>query len=279
MQPLRHLLCIALLLIVVGCNASTLPSPDVRLHKAKSRAQHHGFTQLTIKMEPFSLPIWQRVTVPGQTVRVYIEGDGLAWVTSRRRSNDPTPINPVALTLALSDPSPNVVYIGRPCQYGGVKTNKNCTSDIWTDKRFDDPIVELFDDSLNHMQVMWSNPDWELIGYSGGAAIALLLTDKRHDIASIRTVAGNLVPKWINEWHGVSPMPSAGNPLAIQALRSVAQLHFYGVDDTVVPPKLIRRYQTAMDSRCVEIHPVEDANHWQKWETQWPVLLEKPFYC
>ncbi len=48
---------------------------------------------------------------------VYIEGDGRAYVNRRTPSNDPTPGNPMALRLALADPSLRVLYLGRPCQY------------------------------------------------------------------------------------------------------------------------------------------------------------------
>ena len=44
----------------------------------------------------------------------------------------------------------------------------------------------------------------ELVGYSGGGAVALLLAVRRHDIVSVRTVAGNLNPEAVNQYHKVS---------------------------------------------------------------------------
>jgi hypothetical protein len=45
----------------------------------------------------------------------YQSGDGLAWLSSDVPSSDPTPLDPLALRLALAKPARNAAYLARPC--------------------------------------------------------------------------------------------------------------------------------------------------------------------
>ncbi len=66
-------------------------------------------------------------------LRVYLEGDGLAWRSRRHVSDDPTPVSPVALQLMLADPNKDLAYLGRPCQF---VHNGACRDTLWTSARF-----------------------------------------------------------------------------------------------------------------------------------------------
>ena len=49
----------------------------------------------------FNLMAWERVNKKGQPAHIYIEGDGLSWISTSEPSLDPTPINPVALWTSI----------------------------------------------------------------------------------------------------------------------------------------------------------------------------------
>ena len=70
-----------------------------------------------IKAGDFALMTYQRFDKRLDNISIYIEGDGRAWETKYRLSEDPTPSNPVALRLAAVDPAANIAYIARPGQY------------------------------------------------------------------------------------------------------------------------------------------------------------------
>ncbi len=70
-----------------------------------------------VDASPFNITVYERVYKEGGTINIYIEGDGFAWVSRKKKSLDPTPKTPMALKLASMDGSSNVIYIARPCQY------------------------------------------------------------------------------------------------------------------------------------------------------------------
>ena len=55
----------------------------------------------------------------------------------------------------------------------------------------------------------------ELVGYSGGGAIAVLVAARRSDVVGIRTVAGNLDTRAFCKYQHVSALDGSMNPLAI----------------------------------------------------------------
>src|SRR5262245_4836743 len=108
MNRLAAWLAVALL---AGC-ASVEPRDD-----PQAIARGAGLARAEIDAPPFRLAAWSRVSEPGAPLRIYIEGDGRAWLTRQQRSDDPTPRNAIGLRLASADMSPNVAYLARPCQY------------------------------------------------------------------------------------------------------------------------------------------------------------------
>ena len=117
-----------------------------------------------------------------------------------------------------------------------------------------------------------------LIGYSGGAALAVWIAAKRTDVASLRTIAGNLNPDALNRHHGVSPLQKSINPMeAAAALRSLPQRHFVGAGDTVVPLFIARSFAACLDDvdgRTITVVP--GASHARGWRERWPNLLAMP---
>jgi hypothetical protein len=235
---------------------------------------------IEIPSNGFVLTSFQRLKNTNSPIRIYIEGDGFAWITRTQASNDPTPKNALALKLALQDTSPNVIYLARPCQYSLDKSPK-CNASHWTDARFSPEILSLMNDGLDAINSAHPQQSFELVGYSGGAAIALMLAAGRNDIVSVRTVAGNLSPSLVNHLHKVSEMPNAVDPIAMShKTASIPQRHFYGIDDKIVPKLITETYlKSIKDKHCVQIIAVENTSHDNGWVEAWPILLSQSLNC
>ena len=114
---------IVLILLLTGCAAVKVP-PE--------------FVYREIQTRDFTLATWQKITDPDGVYKIYIEGDGHAFNARGRATNDPTPRGTLVRELAFGDPSPNVVYLSRPCQY--VKS-EICSKRHWTTARFAPEII------------------------------------------------------------------------------------------------------------------------------------------
>jgi hypothetical protein len=245
-----------------------------RAHMARLAAQG-GFRPLTIDATPFHLAAFLRLSAPSSVLRVYIEGDGHAWDTLTRPSNDPTPWSPVALELAVHDPAPNVAYLARPCQYVPLGTDAACTQAAWTDARYSPVVIASTNQALDRLKAMAGARELELVGFSGGGAVAVLAAAQRHDVRNLRTVAADLdTALWTRE-HDVSPLAGSLNPVSVAAaVADVPQVHFVGTADRIVDASVVRSYAAAAgDAACLHIVPVPDMEHDGAWIEWWPRLL------
>ncbi|MBF0128076.1 MAG: alpha/beta hydrolase, partial [Magnetococcales bacterium] len=161
------------------------------------------------------LMTWSRMATPGEPLTVYIEGDGFAYETAYRPSPDPTPRNPMVLRLAALHQGDNVAYLARPCMYSDPERPlPECGSNgWWTLGRFSEEVVQAMDLALTDLKKKARAPRLHLVGYSGGGAIAALLAARRADIASLRTLAGNLDHAAFTRFHKVTPLSKSLNPL------------------------------------------------------------------
>ena len=273
-------LLLASSLFLSGC--LTVPTAAQRLATADSIGEPAGFKRVWLLTSPFQLTVYKKIQKPGQPLHVYIEGDGYAWVTRNRISGDPTPRRPTALELAALDPSPNVLYIARPCQYTPLDQSYACDEAYWTGLRFSEEVIQSMDAAVQWFVDDAKIPEIHLIGYSGGAAVAALIAARRDDVASLRTVAGNLDPKGLCEYHHVS-VPDAGtlNPMDVaEDLSEIPQTHFVGMNDRIVPESIAQGFVGKMSSAsCARIQEVEGADHVKGWAAAWPQLLSVPLVC
>ncbi len=262
-----------------GC--LTVPSASERLSTAFRIASGAGFEKEIVRTDTFLLTAYKRLTEPGKPLHIYIEGDGYAWVTRNRVSGDPTPREPMMLSLAAEDPAPNVVYLARPCQYTPSAQNPKCNEFYWTDGRFSEEVVRSMDQAVSYFVEKAKAPGVDLIGYSGGAAVAVLVAARRTDISSLRTIAGNLDPGLVNRYHEVSPLEGSLDPMEVAPqIASLPQLHFVGGDDETVPFEVVGSFLKQMgDERCFRIKTVPDASHKNGWVESWPQLLREPVVC
>lgn len=205
---------------------------------------------------------------------MYIEGDGVAWLSRTEPSLDPTPRQAEGLALTAQDAVPNVVYLARPCQFTPMARNPRCGISYWTDKRFAPEVVESMNEAVNHFAALTPGQPVELVGYSGGGAIAVLTAARRTDVASIRTVAGNLDDEFVNRLHGVPAMPESENPIDFAAqVARIPQVHISGAEDIVVPPTVAQRFSNATGAACTQVATIPGKSQGSDWSRNWPELL------
>ena len=71
-----------------------------RLRAADDVGEKHHFIKHIIKGGKFQIQTYQKISNPDAPYAIYLEGDGFAWKTKFEISDDPTPINPMLLSLA-----------------------------------------------------------------------------------------------------------------------------------------------------------------------------------
>jgi len=231
----------------------------------------------TYKAGQFIIHGRERYDNPGQDLSIYLEGDGLAYVSRREPSRDPTPDNPIGLRLAAIDPAPNVIWLARPCQYTSPIENPRCSTYYWTNGRFAPEIVDAIDQAITVAKLSAKATKIHLIGYSGGGGLAILIAAQRSDVASIRTVAGNIDHPAFTSFHKVTPMSQSIDPASVaKRINTIPQWHFFGDGDKVVPKLIGESYiRKAGTSSCPQIRVVSGVSHDRGWELHWQRLLQK----
>ena len=225
---------------------------------------------------PFSLTAFERMHERNAPADIYIEGDGKAWLSRTEISLNPTPHNPVALRLASRDKAENVAYLARPCQYSGMlDKNKACDEAYWTNKRFAPEVLKAYNDALDEMKRHYGIQGYNLIGFSGGGAVAAILAAQREDVLSLRTVAGNLDHRAHSAYHNVAVLEGSLNPPDFAPrLRAMPQVHFIGGQDPIMPPAILESYLQALGpTNCVQYKMIQEAEHDKGWADKWPELL------
>jgi len=270
-------LCIITVIASFISGCSTVSVFKNRLSLADDIAYNAGFKKEYIKANSFMLLTYQKVTKPSNRIRIYIEGDGSAWKTKRRLSNDPTPRQPIALYLAAEDSYSNIIYIARPGQFP-QSTFTTCDPTYWSSKRFSSDVIDAFNKVIDKVKAKVGTSSIELIGYSGGGAIAVLIAARRNDVKVLRTVAGNLDHEALCEYHHVSPLEGSLNPIDYAFFISeIPQRHFVGSGDSVVPKFIARSFveRQSNESRN-RITVVKGATHTKGWREHWKELLSLP---
>ena len=272
----KSYLCLCVLIlsaVLVSCSSTQKSLPAIK--------NDSGFIERKIEAAPFLLTSYEHIKAQDGIAHIYIEGDGLAWLNKRTPSLDPTPRNPVAFDLAKLDKSDNVIYLARPCQYSKLIMKRACPSKYWTSHRFAPEVLAAMDEALNDIKSRHNITKFHLIGFSGGGNVAALLTARRDDILSLRTVAGNLDHATQSDIHKVSQMPSSLNAkdIALQ-INHIPQIHFIGGKDKIVPVPIYESYKRASgNTNCVQPHIVENVSHSKGWQDVWLALLAQPFSC
>jgi hypothetical protein len=252
----------------------------------------------------FNLPLRAFLRSPSDALRgasselveltIYIEGDGAAWQNRITPPQDPTPFDPLAAKLASQDPSAWIAYLGRPCQYLDADALSLCDPGLWRDARFGSKALAVSDEAITrvraavvarwqrqhaqHFQEAKPLPEPKvhirLIGYSGGGALAVLLASGRVDIACLITVAAPLDTEAWTDLQKLSPLRDSINPATFSPrLAGIAQTHWFGTKDRVVPPASIGAYAEHNLGPRGEVRVLDGFNHNLLWVQSWPRLL------
>lgn len=212
----------------------------------------------------------------GDMLTIYIEGDGRAWLSRTRPSDDPTPRQATALGLALRQEGGARAYLGRPCQFGaldpaGRSAHGACTPQLWTMERFDEPAIAALDSAVSTLKRRAGASRLRLVGYSGGGTVAALIAARRKDVAALVTVAAVLdVDAW-TDWHGITPLSDSLNPSDVaHRLGSIRQWHLFGGADKVSPQQVSSAFLERLPANTpAESRVYPDADHRCCWYEIW----------
>lgn len=278
MRRLPGLFSIVFLAAGLAACATTAFVPRQRL--AEVLAVDAGWTRRLVAAGEFDLVTYASPTrADGALLVVYIEGDGLAFLGPRQVSSDPTPLRPVALELALRDPHA-AAYVARPCQYVGAASGsgRNCTPAYWTARRYAPAAVASVSAAIDRLKREAGASSLVLAGYSGGGALAVLIAAARSDVAGIVTVGANLdLAVWV-EGQGLTPLAGSLDPAdAARRVQHIPQVHFLGVNDSVVPPAVARAYVARMtDTSRTSLIEMPGFDHECCWVAEWRHLVARP---
>jgi dienelactone hydrolase len=275
MPPARFDRLAAPLLSLLLCACTTV---DIAERQAASSrlAPEAGWQRLEIPARDFVLVSF----VPpkpgvGELLTVYLEGDGFAWRSGDTPSADPTPLEPVALRLALRDPQANAVaYLARPCQYVKGDARRGCETKYWTSHRYAVEVVRATNTALDALKERAGARRLALVGYSGGGNIAVLAAAERSDVASLTTVVAPLDHEVWTRTEGLQPLRGSLNAAdAWQRVRRIPQKHYVGGKDDAVGDAPARAYTARFpENERPPVVLMPDYGHQCCWAERWREL-------
>ncbi len=259
--------------IITGCNTSRFNAGKT----ADRLAQKHEFTKKLVKGGDFWFTTYQKISDPSGPKVIYIEGDGKIMANRYAISDNPTPTKPMLISLAFADPRPNVVYLARPCQYTPMEVNSQCNNTYWTNKRYSEDSIEAINQAINKIS---SNDKFELVGYSGGGGVAVLIAARNKNTSSVLTIAANLDIDDFIKYHNAAPMVSSLNPIDYaSAVKNVPQLHFSGGKDKIVPAFIGEKFTARITTGCARHEIIPEVEHDKYWQKYWDYILNSSITC
>lgn len=252
--------------MVAGC-----ASP---LERLKNSATEDGNTFVRLDAGDFQL---SAIVPPKQmlkTITIYIEGDGRNW-PGGQLPQDPTPMNSPVLQLSQLDPAPGVIYLARPCQYLSSKDISGCASIYWSTHRYAQLVIDAYHKAIDDLKVRYEATTIELIGYSGGGAVATLLTAGRNDVALLVTIAGLFDHQAWTKRHAISPLDGSLNPINFAAkTMATPQVHLIGSDDPVIATSQAKSFMAAIlksgdREKRAQMRVIEGFDHACFWADIW----------
>ena len=269
-------LAVLLLIVLVGC-VHTPPSAKDRRDNADQLAAAANWEKQVLATKLFTLVAYTpKNRQKTRVLSVYIEGDGFAWISKSRVSPDPTPKRPIGLELALRDHTGVAAYLARPCQYVQDPNTRNCNKIYWTGGRFSSEVIAASLQAINQLKQQFDASQLQLIGYSGGGAVAALVAAQRNDVIRLITVAGNLDHKAWTQEHLITPLRRSLNPAdAWQSLKDIPQLHFVGGQDRIMGENIAESYRSRFpNNKKPVVRIIDDFDHSCCWVQQWPKLID-----
>ena len=253
----------------MGCSKN-IPTPVQRLETASTLAQE--LNKQIFHTQTFDIFSYQKTLTCKDEMSVYIEGDGLAWITSSILSTDPTPLNPVALKLMVQDDATCKVYLARPCHY---IQNKNCDKKYWSSHRFAPVVIQSYREILEELKQKYHIQKFKLYGFSGGGTVAALLSAQRDDIEQLITIAGNLDIDFWTKKNYLTPLQGSLNPVDFsKQLSKIKQIHLIGSADTIIDKSIYNAYIKHFDNtQNIRYLVFKGFTHTCCWDKKWKDLL------
>lgn len=272
---MKRLLGYLLVVLLAGCTAAKVEQGQ---QQTRALPGQHGWRKLDLSADPFTLTAFvpPASANPADRLVIYLEGDGLAWLTPDEASEDPTPLHPVALQLALADSSAAVAYLARPCQYRSLTGEPACVSAYWTGKRYAPEVVASMNQAISQLKQRVHAREVVLVGFSGGGAVAALVAARRDDVALLIAVAANLDTAAWTRIERIQPLRGSLNP-ADDWLRltGVPQVVLVGGRDDVVPLAVARAYVSRFPPGArPPVITVPDFDHACCWAQGWRERVE-----
>ena len=204
---------------------------------------------------------------------IYIESDGAPWPFRDAPPADPTPLKRTVLAMAEADPTALVAYLGRPCQYLEPQDLERCDPMYWTLGRFSPDAIAATARAVEALKRAAGATSLALVGYSGGGAMAALVAGARSDVTCLVTLAAPLDTDAWTDAIGVSRLAASRNPLEVAPrLAGLAQSHFRGRDDRLVPPATAARFLARVPT--ARVTDLDGVDHTCCWQDAWPRLRE-----
>lgn len=225
-------------LFLSGCATFFSPNPT-------------GFKKEEIETQYLTFSVWEKQSIQAnKPLRIYLEGDG-----------NPNPKHQIALYYAQQDPSDNVVYLARPCQWSEDRVCKD-KPEIYKNQRFHPEMMRETLEILLQIINKYQPPVVELVGYDGGATVALNLAPQL-PVRRIVTIAGILDTESYTRQNDLPDMPDAENPASnLIALAQIPQVHYVGANDKITPQKMAERFVRQMNNpKSAIVKKVPDVGH------------------
>ena len=229
---------------------------------------------------PVQLPDWRlrgfaKRLSAASTVRqvtIYLESDGAPWRMPDEPPHDPTPQRPMVLRMAIDDAADAVAYLGRPCQYLAPEQLARCDPALWMRGRFGEDAVAAIDTAVTRIKSRYGASGVNLVGYSGGGAMAALVAARRRDVGCLVTIAAPLDTDAWTAAINVSSLSYSLNPAdAAHKLASLPQTHFRGGNDRLVPTPTARRFLQRTPGAVVI--DIDRYDHQCCWGDDWKGLM------
>jgi pimeloyl-ACP methyl ester carboxylesterase len=266
------LFCLALSLLS-ACNSYLLFDPA---DSARKDVRTAGWTEEFFPHQPFGLIGFRPANLQSSpTLDVYIEGDGYAWRNLTTPSHDPTPLDPIALHMAIAARNGAVLYLARPCQYQRAGAKDGCNVAYWTSHRFAPEVVDSLNNAINKHASRIGAKRLRVIGYSGGGVLAALVAAKRNDVDLLVTAAAPLDHAAWTTHHDVTPLRGSLNPVDFAgSLGRIRQIHLLGEDDKTTPLSVLESYRKRLPSNApIEIRSIKKFSHSCCWSERWNELV------
>ena len=204
----------------------------------------------------------------GKKLRVYIDADAKTKGFFKQKTTLPYP---VAAQLAQKDKYPYIIYLNRPCYFSN---NPICTPQVWEDGRFLPEVVDEMKSALLRIQAKYQIPEFEFIGYDGGAAMALLLASRIKGIPiKVYTISGILnTTQYALLMDEVLHQDSLNPATETFSLAHIPQVHFVGGKDKQVPLALTKDFTKKISkpySLQVKSYPSADHFNWAQFKMEY----------